>query len=309
MLIALVGIWGINFSVVKGAISGVGAPFTPLAFNALRFGVAAVVLLAVVRRSGEALPVARRDWLALCGLGLLGNTLYQVQFIVGLSVTSPANSSLIVAMTPVIVALIGVALRFERLTRAAWLGIVMSFVGIVVVVLGNESGGTEASTSSLWGDALVFGATLVWSVYTVLAAPLLRRFSATMVTSISLFAGTLPIVALALPDLLRVNWRAVPPAGWGAVAYSGLLALAIGYALWNQGVKHLGSARTAVYSNLIPIVAALFAWIALGDALTVYHVIGAAAVLMGINLTRRGRHAVIREQLAVASEQLTADSK
>ena len=100
MLLVLASVWGINFSVVKSAISGPGAPFTPLGFNALRFAVAAVTLLILLRRTGEAVPASRRDRLAIAGLGLLGNWLYQVLFITGIDRTSPANSSLILATTP-----------------------------------------------------------------------------------------------------------------------------------------------------------------------------------------------------------------
>lgn len=292
MLLALVGVWGINFSVVKSAISGPDAPFTPLGFNALRFGVAAVTLLILLRGTGEPVPTSRRDWPAIVGLGLLGNLLYQVLFITGIDRTSPANSSLILATTPVIVAMIGVALGLDRLTTPAWLGIVMSLAGIVVVVLGNgASAATDHITSSLLGDVLIFGATAVWSIYTTLAAPLLQRYSATMVTSLSLATAALPIILIALPDLSRLNWSRIPLTGWSAVLFSGMFALAAGYATWNRGVKVIGGARTAVYSNLTPIVAAVVAWIARGDAITVYHLIGGAIVLTGIHLTRLGKRA------------------
>ena len=290
LLLLLACVWGINFSVIKGAISGPDAPFSPIAFNAIRFVVAAITLLAMLWRAGDALPASPRDWLAIFGLGLLGNSLYQVLFIAGLNRTSPASSSLIVATTPVIVALIGVALRLERLTALAWLGIGLSFAGIVIVVLGNESGAAGSPGElSLIGDVLVLCSTTVWAVYTTVAAPMLRRYSATTVTSLSLAAGTLPLVLIALPDLIRLNWSAVPVAGWVGAVYSGMFALAVGYSVWNRGVKNLGGARTAVYSNLIPVVAAAVAWIARGDALTVYHLIGAAIILTGINLTRIGR--------------------
>ena len=292
MLLALVGVWGINFSVVKSAISGPDAPFTPFGFNALRFAVAALTLLILLRRTGEAVPASRRDWLAIAGLGLFGNLLYQVFFITGIDRTSPANSSLILATTPVIVALIGVALRLDRLAAPAWLGIVMSLAGMVVVVLGNgASAAADRSTSSLPGDLLIFGATVVWSIYTMLAAPLLKRYSATMVTSLSLTIGALPIILIALPDLSRLDGNTIPITGWGAAIFSGMFGLAAAYVMWNRGVKVIGGARTAVYSNLIPIVAAAFAWLARGDAITVYHLIGAAIVLTGIQLTRLGRRA------------------
>jgi len=294
ILLGLVGIWGFNFSVVKGAI-GPGAPFEPIVFNALRFCVAAVTLLAWLRAARVTLPASRRDWLSIAGLGLLGNTLYQVMFIVGLNFTSPATSSLIVALTPVIVALISAAFGLDRLAALAWIGIVMSFGGIVIVVLGNQAGvpAGQAGASPLTGDLLVLGSTSVWAVYTVLAAPMLKRYSATLVTSLSLAAGTLPLFLVALPDLLRVNWNAVPAVGWTAVLFSGVFALAIGYVAWNHGVKHIGGARTAVYANLIPVFAGLAAWQFRGDPLTVYHLIGAVIVLAGINLTRIGRQATV----------------
>jgi len=294
MLLGLITVWGVNFSIVKGAVSGSDASFTPIAFNAFRFAVAALALLALMRLMREARPSNRRDLLLIFGLGLIGNSLYQPLFIVGLSYTSPANSSLIMATVPVIVALIGAALRTERLTGLAWLGIVLSFAGILIVVLGNGSGTADPSqpgTSFVLGDALVFLAAVTWSVYTVLSGPLLKRYPATVVTSLSLLFGALPIILLALPDVARLNWSAVSLGGWSAVLYSGVLAIAAGYAIWNRGVQHLGSARTAVYSNLTPVVAAAVAWLVRGDPLTVYHLIGAAIILTGINLTRRGRQA------------------
>jgi drug/metabolite transporter (DMT)-like permease len=292
LLLLIVSVWGVNFSVVKSAISGPAAPFTPTVFNALRFSVAAVILLGLLRRSGGERPASRRDWLAIFGLGLVGNTLYQFLFIVGLNYTSPASSALIVATTPVIVALIGATLRLERLSALAWLGIGLSFVGIALVVFGTASGAsTPQAASPLLGNLLVLGSTTTWSVYTILAAPLLRRYSATTVTSLSLSAGTLPLILIALPDLARLDWRAVPVAGWSAALFSGAFALATAYSVWNRGVKEIGGARTAVYSNLIPLVAAIVAWIARGDALTIFHLFGAAIVLTGINLTRLGRQA------------------
>jgi len=292
IVLAVVAIWGVNLSVVKSAISGPGAPFTPFAFNALRFVVASSALLLMLRWTGDEVPTSRRDWLAVLGIGLLGNTVYQALFITGVDHTSPANSALIAATTPVIVALIGAALRIEKLGALAWIGVGMSFAGVAVIVLGNTSGAPGAPrASSLVGDAIILSAAVVWAIYTMLVASLLRRYSATTITALSVTAGTVLIVIMALPELGRLDWGAVSPAAWSAAGFSGLLALAVGYAGWNRGVKAIGSARTAVYSNMIPIAAALFAWLGRGDPITVYHVIGAAVVLTGINLTRLGRQA------------------
>lgn len=305
LLLALVGVWGVNYSLIKAAISGPAAPFTPFAFNAIRFSVAAAILVALIAWKPAEKVRTRRDLLAIFGLGLVGNALYQILFITGMSGASSANSALILASVPVMVALIGVLTRVERLSLSAWMGIVLSFVGIAVVMLGNgwlaeraleppaaiEHASGVPVVSPIVGDALVLLSAMVWSVYTALAAPLLKRYSTTTVTALSLTAGTVPLVAIALPDMSRMDWGAVPPSAWAAAVFSGAFALALGYVVWNLGVKHLGGSRTAVYSNLTPLVAAGFAWAARGETLTRFHLIGAATILAGINLTRFGRHA------------------
>src|SRR5881296_3595545 len=97
-MLALVVIWGVNFPIVKIAFR----EMTPMVFNALRFGGATVLLLAVLVRAGEPIP-PRGMWLSLVGLGLVGHAIYQVAFINGLARTTAGNSSLILAMVPLFV--------------------------------------------------------------------------------------------------------------------------------------------------------------------------------------------------------------
>jgi len=287
MLLALVAVWGVNYSVIKDAIAGPSAPFTPFGFNAIRFVVAAVFLVGALVWKRHALIRSPRELLLVFGLGFIGNSLYQLLFILGVGKTSVASGALILATVPVIVALFAAVLRTERLARISWFGIVLSVVGIAIVVLASDSG--APGESSLAGDLLILAAAVVWSVYTVLAAPLLKRYSTTQVTALSLTAGTIPLVLIAIPDLSRTEWGAVPVSAWLAAFFSGTLALALGYVVWNRGVKHIGGSRTAVYSNLTPLVAAGYAAATRGEAFTRFHLIGAIVVIAGINLTRVGR--------------------
>lgn len=286
-LLALVVVWGVNYSVIKGAIAGPAAPFSPFAFNAIRFAVAAFLLLGVLVWKRHALIRSPRELALVFGLGFLGNSLYQFLFILGVGKTSVASGALILAAVPVIVALFAAIARTERLSGIAWCGIVLSVAGIAIVVFASEGG--APGDSSLEGDLLILAAAVVWSVYTVLAAPLLKRYSTTQVTSLSLCAGTIPLVLIAMPDLARTEWRAVPASAWLAAFFSGSLALALGYVVWNRGVKHIGGTRTAVYSNLTPLVAAGYAAATRGEAFTRFHLVGAIVVIAGINLTRVGR--------------------
>ena len=100
LLVAL--IWGVNFSVTKGAF----ASFPPLAFTGVRFALASLLLVPLVRRLEGAEPLPRGALARLVVLGVVGNTLYQLAFISGLARTTASNSALILASMPTIVALL-----------------------------------------------------------------------------------------------------------------------------------------------------------------------------------------------------------
>ncbi len=291
LLLMTIGLWAINFTVVKDVISG---DLPPLAFTALRFTLATVGMLLVMRSFRDEQPLTRRDVVKMAGLGLLGNGLYQVMFIIGIDNTSLTNSALILASSPIFVAIFGMLFKIERLNALAWCGIVLSFVGIAIVIFGNAPV-EEVGKSNLLGDVLSLGAAIAWGAYTVLVAPIVKHHSPIRVTALSISFGTIPLVLLATPAFLTLDWSKVGLNSWLGVIYSGGFAIALGYVIWNRGVQHIGSARTAVYSNLNPVLAAIIAFFVRGDALTIYHLVGAAVILAGIALTRMGRSQVMIE--------------
>ena len=276
-------IWGANYIVVKVATH----LMTPLAFTAARVGLAAVVLLAITPLLRERWP-ARRDMLVLLALGVLGNGLYQVLFIEGIARTRAGTAALLLAAAPAFMAIIGRLLGVERVTTRKVVGILASLAGIAFVVLG--SGGRASSSSgdgvSLLGNLLVLGACLCWSTYTVLLKPYTERIPGVPLSAVTMVGGAIPLAALASTQLLGTEWSALPAGAWGALLYSGLLALAVAYLFWYRGVRVIGPTRTGMYSNLQPVVALVVAWLALGETPTVIQIVGAVAIMAGILLTR-----------------------
>ena len=299
LMLAVVTIWGINFSVLKLAL----ADFSPLAFNALRFSAATVLTLTILRLRGESFSLTRRDLPPIFGLGLLGHTLYQVIFINGLARTSPSNSSLLMATSPIWVAVYGHLLGIERNNRLVWTGILLSFSGTLLLILGG-GGGLSLTGSKMWGDVLILVAAMAWAVYTTASKPLLARYSPLKLTAFTMLAGTLQLDLISLPALLRQEWRAISAGAWGGLLYSSVFAVAVGYVFWYTSVQRIGNASTAVYSNLTPVIAVIVAWLALGDRLAPLQLLGALVVLGGIVLTRRGRTRVgVRERGSVGKRE------
>ena len=81
-------------------------------------------------------------------------------------------------------------------------------------------------------------------------------------------------------------WSALSWPAWLSIVYSSIFALGVAYTIWYAGVRQIGSARTSVYSNFIPIVAMATAVVFLGEPLKLTNVVGAIAVLVGVGLTR-----------------------
>jgi drug/metabolite transporter (DMT)-like permease len=281
-LLALAAIWGINFPVVK-AVLGV---LDPMALNALRFPLAAAVLAAAVSRlPGPRLEAGDRVRLVL--LAVLGNVVYQMAFIFGVEATLAGNASLLLATSPVWTVLLSAALGHEEPSVLVIAGSAATLGGMALVVLGGGHA-LGLGWGTLRGDALMIGAAVLWSVYTVNAGPYVRKYGAIRVTAWTLWIATPVLVALGLPALLSTPWRDVPAWTWGGVAYAGVLSVGLAYVFWYRGILRLGNSRTALYSNLVPVAALLAAWAWLGEVPTALQVNGAAVILGGVWLARWG---------------------
>ncbi len=135
-MLLVVVIWGANFSFMKMAL----AEMSGMSFAGLRFALAAVVLLAVLYWREGSIALPREAWWTLIWMGLLSNTLYQVFFMYGLTHTSVANASLIIATTPLIVALLGAVTGIEALSRPVVTGGLLGVCGCGADPGGEGSG-------------------------------------------------------------------------------------------------------------------------------------------------------------------------
>ena len=279
LLFTMAVIWGINFTVVKYATH----IFNPVAFTGLRVGAAALFLGALAFATAKA-PPRRGDVLRLLMLGALGNGLYQLFFVHGVARTRAGNAALIVGAAPAFITIIARFRGLERVKRMTLIGVALSVVGVALVIAG--SAGSSNGENTLLGSVLVFCGVLCWSVYTIGLQPLTKRIDMFQMSAITMTGGAVPLMIASTPALIRTDWSAVHIGGWLALLYSSVVSMGIAYFFWYRGLKVLGPTRTAVYSNLQPIIALLIAWPFLGEVPTIFQGIGAATIVAGVFLTR-----------------------
>jgi drug/metabolite transporter (DMT)-like permease len=272
-------IWGLNFSVTKAALDR----FPPLAFNALRFTIAAALLVPLVRHiegDGRLEPAALRR---LVVLGIVGNTLYQLAFISGLARTSASNSALILAAMPSVVALLAAALGFEAVNPRVIGGVLVATLGVVLVVLAR---GVNLRGDALAGDLLTLGAVGCWAGYTLGLRTLPAGITPLRVTMVTTVAGAPGLLLAGAPDLVTMDWKAIGVLGWGALTYATLLSLLVAYVIWNRSVQRVGPSRTVIYMCITPLIAVMGAAAFLGERPHPLQGVGAVLILAGVLLVR-----------------------
>ena len=284
-LIVMAVIWGLNFTAVKGALSD----FYPLTFNAIRFGSSSLFLLSVLKIREGKIGIQRKDIPRFIMLALIGNTAYQLFFINGIALTTATNSSLILATTPIFIILFGAFLRTEKITIRIVQGVILSSAGVLMIILGSGRPLTFSSQSII-GDLLIIGNPICWSIYTVLSKPMLEKYSPLKLTAVTIAIGTIPLVLVGIPSLSVQNWAAVSSSAWLGLAFSAILAVGVAYVVWYTGVRHIGSARTALYENVSTVFAVASAWMLLSESMTVIQAAGAALVFVSLYIvTRKSR--------------------
>jgi drug/metabolite transporter (DMT)-like permease len=138
----------------------------------------------------------------------------------------------------------------------------------------------------LTGDGLIFIAMLSWAVYTVATHAMLGRYSPIFVTGLTMAMGTVLYIPVGLHWLPPGGLAGISLVGWTGILYSAAFSLVAAYVIWYTAVRELGSGHTAIYQNVVPIVAMIVATLVLHEPTTAVKVSGAIAVLAGVVLTR-----------------------
>lgn len=296
-LFFVVLVWGLSptlFTIALGTLQ-------PLAFAGVRFLLLSMVSVAVLTirglLGGSAWRIARRDIWPLIISGLSGYGIYQLFYIIGLAHTTPFASALLSAIVPIFSAIILAIMHIERIHPVQWLGIGISFVGLVTfLVLAGTHGSAHAEVGNhvLTGQDLVLGDVLtiigvaLFSVYGIVNKRLAPRYSPPELMCYTLLIGTIAMLPFCLPALISTHWTQVPVNIWLIIAYSVIFPIYLTYSIWNWAIGKRGVGYVTLYSYLTPIFAGAVAWVILGQGLTSGQIIAAAVVLGGMILARWG---------------------
>ncbi|WP_341703549.1 DMT family transporter [Ferrovibrio sp.] len=279
MLMAVI-VWGNTFPTAKYVLTVLPPPV----YAASRYLLAAATLMIVLALRGGLQPPRRQDLPGLIGLGLVGITLMQLLWTNALDLTTASKGAILVSVSPVFALLIS-AFRGQRPALLAWLGVLLSFGGVFLVI-NNSLTEITVGGGSLAGDLLFLLVAFCWANYSVFSTPYLATLGALRTTAWSMLFGALLLSPALFFGIGDIRWEAVTPAIVACYAFTAIIAGALGYLFWYAGIARLGVSRAVIYSYLIPVFALLSAVSFLGEHVSPVQFGGAIVVIAGLVLTR-----------------------
>jgi len=282
LLLGVVIIWGCTFIATKILV----AELHPVEIVAARLAIGIPVLGGLLLAKRVPLRFTRADLTAL----LVGGTIFAVHFVIqaaGLVTTTATNTGWIIAVTPLVLAVLSFVLLGERIGGGGIAGIAIATAGIALLV----SRGRIADLSWLrsTGDWLILLSTLTWSLYTVSTRNLVRRRDPLAVTLgiLTVAAACVAVVMVLSGDLGRI--RPLSLRATAALLYLAIPGMAIGQWLWQEGVARLGAARAGLYLYIEPLSTVAAAVPLLGEPFGPVVIVGGGLVLAGVYVGQRGR--------------------
>ncbi|MFG2306476.1 EamA family transporter [Actinacidiphila glaucinigra] len=259
----------------------VDAPlFTP---QAVRYAIATVILLVVVRLAGTRLVWPRgREWLWLAGIAVTGLLLFNVAVIRAVEHAEPAAVAVAVACVPVVLAVVGPALERRRPSRRLLLAAPVVVTGAVLV---EGTGRTDAV-----GVAWAALALACEAAFTLLAVPVLRRHSPWGVSVHAMWMAAALLAVLAVASEGPSAVAELSGIEWAAIGYLALMVTAVAFVLWYSTVRAVGSGRAGLLSGIAPLAAAAVGSI-FGSGMPSPSVwLGITVLILGLVLGLRPHH-------------------
>lgn len=280
-LIGMAIVWGASWP--AGRI--LAQSLNPVTGAAARFMLASMLLAVwlLVVRGWPQLTVKR--WLLVAAAAIAGVYVYALCFMIGLALVPAGRASLVVTLNPAATMLMAWAIYGERLTMRIVAGIILATAG-AVIALSHGNPFALLSGGFGWGEAVLLGCVLTWSIYSLLGKEILKSMDAMTFATLTTGMGAPLLVATALavdgPALIQPHawpWQAL-----GAVMFLAVGSTVIGYAWYFDGIGTLGAGVASGYITLVPVFGVLSSALILHEPIDVSLLVGGALAVVGLAL-------------------------
>jgi drug/metabolite transporter (DMT)-like permease len=253
--------------------------FSPGALSLGRLLVGSVALGVAAISQGLPRPTGR-DWVGLVAIGVLWFGVYNLSLNAGERHVDAGTAAMLLQVSPVLIAVLATVFLGERFTVWLGLGLLLAFLGIVLIAVSQPGGHND-----LLGVGLCLLAALVYSISLVVQKPLVSRLSALHVTWLACTIGA--AVCLPFAGQLVHDASAAPASDVWWVVYLGLFPTAIAFTTYAFALRHMSASRLGITTYLVPPLTIVMGWLFLGEVPPTMAYAGGALALIGVAVARR----------------------
>lgn len=271
-------IWSAASVIFKISLTNI-PPFT-LAF--LRFAIAPLLLLPILKKHTQLTLTSRRDLYMLIAYALSGITGNIIFYFLGLQRTYAINATIIASGAPLVTLLLAHVFLHEQASFRKILGFVFGALGLAVIIL--EPLKTHQVAVTIFGNLFLVLAILAAVIQTIIGRSILQRYNPLTFTFWAFIIGAasfLPLAAFEFvktPTLLSsLDWR-----GFMGIVYGAVFSSAIAYSLFAWGLSKISATDTSLIAHLDPVVGTILGFFVLHEPITTAFLTGAGFIFFGI---------------------------
>lgn len=267
-------IWGAMYVVVKVVVDVV----PPIELVWVRYVIAVIALAIIGGFMKLSWKIAKKDWLIIFLIGLIGNTISIVTQETGTMLSTAQMGAIITATTPAFMVVFARIILKEKITIKKSFSILLATIGVVVIV-GN---GQIDMKQQLGGFSLLIAA-LTWALMSVLVKKIPSHYSQIVVTTYSSMIAVIFLTPLVLPKLNDLDYSSIlTPTISGGLLYLGIISTAGGFLLWNKGLQLMNASSGGLFFFFQPIIGTLLGWSLLGETIGISFWLGTILIFSGV---------------------------
>jgi drug/metabolite transporter (DMT)-like permease len=269
-------IYGLNYSIAKAVMPDYIKPFALVSLRSvLTAGLFWTTSLFIPKE-----PVKSKDLLFLFGCSFFGVVINQTLFLVGLDLTSPINSSIILSTNPIFAFVFAALILKENITFLKGTGLAIGLSGVLLLILQN--GTPDLASSTFLGDIYTLVNTISWAFYTVIIKRMLDKYHPVTVMKWTFLFGMFTNLPVGYHQWSTMDWSSIPLKGWLGIGFVVIFATYLGYLLILFGLRRLSPTIVSTYTYTQPIIAAYLASMMGQDHIDIVMIISALLIFTGV---------------------------
>lgn len=267
-------IWGAMYVIVKVVVDVV----PPLELVWIRYLIAVMALGLIGIMMKQSWKIAKKDWLVIFLVGLIGNTISIVTQEMGTMLSTAQMGAIITATTPAFMVVFARFMLKERITLKKCISIVLATIGVGIIV-----GNGQIDVTQQLGGLYLLVAALTWALMSVIVKKVPSEYSQIVVTTYSSMIAVILLTPFVFPRLQELDLTTVlQPTIAGGLLYLGIVSTAGGFLLWNKGLQLMNASSGGLFFFFQPIVGTFLGWLLLGETIGPSFWLGSLFIFSGV---------------------------